>query len=69
MMEIRLRAQATKMLEEANRALGRVVTGREADPMSIRTAITIITTVPIVIVYPFLQKYFIKGMLIGSMKG
>jgi putative aldouronate transport system permease protein len=32
-------------------------------------AITIVTTIPIVMVYPFLQKYFIKGMLVGSMKG
>lgn len=69
MMEIMLRAESNQMLMQASRSLGRQVAGRETDPRSIRMAITIITTVPIVMVYPFLQKYFIKGMLVGSMKG
>lgn len=38
------------------------------DPASLRAAQIIITTLPIVLVYPFLQKYFIKGVLIGSIK-
>ncbi len=41
----------------------------QADPLSLRMAITIFTVVPIVLVYPFLPKYFMKGMMIGSMKG
>lgn len=36
---------------------------------SLRMAMTVIVCIPIVIVYPFLQKYFIKGLLIGSVKG
>ena len=40
-----------------------------ADPVSLRMAITICTVVPIILVYPFLQKHFMKGMMIGSMKG
>lgn len=40
-----------------------------ADPVSLRMAITICTVLPIVMVYPFLQKHFMKGMMIGSMKG
>ncbi|MGO4269078.1 carbohydrate ABC transporter permease [Paenibacillus sp. TAF58] len=36
---------------------------------SIKYAVIIITTVPILMVYPFLQKYFAKGALIGSIKG
>ena len=28
-----------------------------------------ITTLPIICVYPFLQRYFTKGMLIGAVKG
>ncbi len=39
------------------------------DPLSLRMAITVITVVPIVCVYPFLQKYFMKGIMVGSMKG
>ncbi|MDF2922593.1 MAG: carbohydrate transporter permease [Paenibacillaceae bacterium] len=35
----------------------------------IRSSAIIASTVPILLVYPFLQKYFIKGVLIGSVKG
>lgn len=40
-----------------------------ADPVSLRMAITICTVLPIIMVYPFLQKHFMKGMMVGSMKG
>jgi len=35
---------------------------------SIRLAMMVISTVPILTVYPFLQKYFVKGMMIGAVK-
>ncbi|MNC24923.1 L-arabinose transport system permease protein AraQ [compost metagenome] len=38
-------------------------------PEGIRAATVVASTVPILFVYPFLQKYFIKGVLIGSVKG
>ena len=37
-------------------------------PISIRASITIIATVPILVVYPMLQKYFVVGMTIGGVK-
>lgn len=37
-------------------------------PQSVRMAITVIATVPIVVVYPFLQKYFVGGMTLGAVK-
>lgn len=36
---------------------------------SIKMATLVITTLPIICVYPFLQKYFAKGVLVGSIKG
>ena len=39
-----------------------------ATPESMRSAQIIITTLPIIMVYPFLQKYFIKGVVIGAVK-
>jgi len=44
---------------------------RSAPPPAetIKMAIVVVATVPILIVYPFLQKYFTKGVLTGSIKG
>ncbi len=42
---------------------------QQVSPESIKMAITIITIVPILIVYPFLQRYFVRGMTLGSVKG
>ncbi|HOV41490.1 MAG TPA: carbohydrate ABC transporter permease [Oscillospiraceae bacterium] len=36
---------------------------------SIRMALAVIGTIPIVIIFPFIQKYFIKGVVIGAVKG
>jgi putative aldouronate transport system permease protein len=38
-------------------------------PEGIRNAAIIVSTIPILLVYPFLQKYFTKGIMIGSIKG
>ena len=35
----------------------------------LKAAVIMVTTIPIVCVYPFLQKYFVKGILVGSLKG
>ena len=43
--------------------------GGAISPTSIRMAITVITVVPILMVYPFLQRYFIKGIMLGAVKG
>ncbi|MFC5466323.1 carbohydrate ABC transporter permease [Lederbergia graminis] len=45
------------------------VAAKSLTSQSLKLATMVITTLPIVLVYPFLQKYFVKGMLIGSVKG
>jgi putative aldouronate transport system permease protein len=37
-------------------------------PMSIRAAITVIASVPILVVYPFMQRYFVVGLNVGGVK-
>jgi putative aldouronate transport system permease protein len=37
--------------------------------LSLRAAMTVVSTIPIACVYPFLQRYFVKGLTLGSIKG
>ena len=52
-----------KALAAANGSAVNMIT-----PVSIRASITIVASVPILIVYPFVQKYFVVGMTIGGVK-
>ena len=36
---------------------------------SVKMAVIVVSTVPIMMVYPFLQKYFVKGVMVGALKG
>ncbi len=41
----------------------------EPPKQSIKMAVIVVATVPIMCVYPFLQKYFVKGVMVGALKG
>lgn len=41
----------------------------EIQPLTIRMAVIVFATIPILLVYPFLQKHFAKGVMLGSVKG
>lgn len=45
------------------------LTATSAAPTSIRLTMTAVTVLPIILVYPFVQKYFTKGIMIGAVKG
>ncbi|MFM9277115.1 carbohydrate ABC transporter permease [Paenibacillus jiagnxiensis] len=45
------------------------VAAQTVTSQSIKLATMVVTTLPIVLAYPFLQKYFVKGLMIGSIKG
>ena len=42
---------------------------REISDRTLRSAQIVIAMVPVLIAYPFLQKYFTKGIVMGSVKG
>jgi ABC-type glycerol-3-phosphate transport system permease component len=56
---------ASASLQEKNS--GQAV--RELTPMAVRMTITMVVTLPVVFVYPFMQKYFVKGLMLGAIKG
>jgi putative aldouronate transport system permease protein len=57
--------QLEKLMYEQN-SLARY---RSITPLTMRAATTMLVTLPIVFVYPFLQKYFITGITLGAVKG
>ena len=52
-----------------SQAMSNAKAGVTVTPDSIRMAATMVATLPIIMVYPFVQKYFVKGVMIGSVKG
>lgn len=42
---------------------------RRAPPLAIKMAVVVVTVAPIVLVYPFAQRHFVKGVIIGAVKG
>ena len=66
-----LQVMIYKMLVNLDSSTGgnNMAFARETTPQTQRMAAITVTTVPILVVYPFLQKHFVKGVMIGSIKG
>jgi len=62
-------AEAVKEMNEQMAASGAVDGFQTISPITIRVATMVFTTLPITLIYPFLQKYFVKGIMLGSVKG
>lgn len=65
-LQVRLREIIiTDQFGAADTALSSIL---DMSPEGLKMAVIVISTIPIMLVYPFLQKHFIKGMLVGSVK-
>ena len=70
-LQILLRRLIHEVLLTEDTMVGMFLREREVElpTESVRAAILILTIGPIILLYPFLQKYFIKGVFMGSLKG
>jgi putative aldouronate transport system permease protein len=59
--------QSQSMLQEMNNLQAEDI--QQMTPESIKAAALFVMLIPMLVVYPFLQKYFVKGVMIGAVKG
>ena len=62
-------ATSMQSMNAANTSADALVNATKSTPVTIRCAITVVSALPILVVYPFLQRYFVTGMVLGGVKG
>ena len=62
-------ATTNQSANAANATADALRTTTATTPVTIRCAITVVSAAPILLVYPFLQRYFVTGMVLGGVKG
>ena len=62
---------AAKTYEDVSMVGGAVEAAAQMEKMGevIKYGVIVVSTLPVIVVYPFLQKYFVQGVMIGSLKG
>lgn len=61
--------QNVEAIKTASVAYGLESTSMELPSETVRMAIAVVGILPILIAYPFFQKYFVKGIALGAVKG
>jgi len=49
--------------------VGQYIGNQQIAPLSLQMAVVVLTVLPVLLVYPFVQKHFTKGVLLGAIKG
>lgn len=57
------------MLLDETSSISNMVTTSAFTPTSLKNAVIFISMIPVMIIYPFVQRYFVQGVMIGSVKG
>ena len=66
---LQLRLRSILFGTELNNSANIEGMGTRVMTQSLKMATVAVSTLPIVVVYPWLQKYFVKGVMVGSVKG
>ena len=66
---LQLRLRSLLFGDELNNSANLEGVGTQVMTQSLKMATVAVSTIPILIVYPWLQKYFVKGVMVGSVKG
>jgi multiple sugar transport system permease protein/putative aldouronate transport system permease protein len=61
--------EAERIMKEIKESNTNMEVSAVLTPRNIRMTITMVTVIPIIFVYPFLQRYFLKGIVVGAVKG
>ena len=61
--------QASQISQMSASSLQHGLGGTSVTAQSVRMAITMVATLPVLFVYPFMQKHFVKGIMLGAVKG
>jgi putative aldouronate transport system permease protein len=61
--------EGTMQVIEMNNYAATIDASANVSTDAVKAATIMVATIPILLVYPFLQKYFVKGVMVGSLKG
>lgn len=68
-VQLIIRSMVVSMDDAMGSAIATSSGAGQYTPLSFRSAVVVVTMFPVMVIYPFIQRYFTKGIMIGAVKG